>query len=234
MGNSSSRRRLAATLAMGGLLALVTVGAASANQAHAGIAAKASSSASSAHVTAARSLCRRAKTHLRRSKRRQRCVARRLRPMSSSQATQVTNVDLVIDNDFGDMEFDPCTLEAFFITGHEHMLIHDSTSSSTPPGFHEMQISVDTHGQGTGVSGATYVIDDHEALNVQIPGPPNTTSSTADFYYKAVRQGELFDPVLHTALEDDFFWHTLLHMTFNAAGVPTAFVTKGDPLGACR
>jgi hypothetical protein len=153
----------------------------------------------------------------------------------SGGAVSPQSSDVVVDHDFGDLEFDPCTGEAFLISGHEHMVIHDSTSSSTPPGIHEMQITVDVHGQGTGdLSGATYVIDDYQMQNIQIPGPPNTTSTTIDFYYKAVRQGEVFDPILHTALADDFAWHTLLHTTINAAGVPTAFVTKGDPLSACH
>jgi hypothetical protein len=154
--------------------------------------------------------------------------------MDSTQSTDVTNGDIVIDNDFGDTEFDPCTGEAFLIAGHEHMIIHDSTSSSTPPGIHEMQVTVDTHGQGTGMSGAQYVITDYEQQNIQIPGPPTTSSTTIHFLYSAVRQGELFDPVLGTQLLDDFRWQSDLHMTVNSAGVLTAFVTKANPLSSCH
>jgi hypothetical protein len=198
----------------------------------AGVASGATRGAAAQPAKAKPAACRKAKA--KHAKRHARCAARRA-PKAHAMDTTVTNSDITLDDDFGDTEFDPCTGEAFLITGHEHIVIHDSTSSSTPPGIHEMQITLDVHGQGTGdLSGATYVIDDYQMQNVQIPGPPNTTSTTIDFYYKAVRQGEVFDPILHTALVDDFAWHTLLHMTFNAAGAPTAFVTKGDPLTACH
>jgi hypothetical protein len=146
----------------------------------------------------------------------------------AAQSTQST--DVVIDHDFTDIGIDPCTGEAAEFVGHERLVMHDSVDSAG--GQHQMQVSLDATGTGTGLSGAQYAFSEYLEQNVQIPGPPDTTTTDFHFYLKAIRQGELF--LLGIPVVDDFVLHTILHVTFNAAGVPTATVAKGDPLGTCR
>jgi hypothetical protein len=151
--------------------------------------------------------------------------------IGAAESTQST--DVVIDHDFMDFGFDPCTGEAVEFVGHQRFAIHDSVDSAG--GQHQMQVLVDAKGTGAGlVSGATYSFSEYIAQNIQIPGPPETSTNDFHFYFKAIRQGELFDPVLGTPLVDDFVLHTILHMTMNAAGVITATVAKGDPVTACH
>lgn len=63
-----------------------------------------------------------------------------------------------------------------------------------------------------------------DIVSTNIPGPPMTSDSTTDIYYKAVKQGDTSQLV-----PDDFLAHEIVHSTVNAAGLLTVAFDKGLP-----
>jgi hypothetical protein len=132
-----------------------------------------------------------------------------------------------MDRDFSQDEFDPCPggfSGAIATTGHEHLVMH--LYEDNAGGMH-FDVASDVQGSGTGVDPlnplktASWTIKDSQFASTNIPGPPDTSASTSDLYYKAMKQGE-------NALPDDFLSHELIHSTV-ANGVVTVAFDKGAP-----
>jgi hypothetical protein len=150
---------------------------------------------------------------------------------ATGAASATTSTETVTEADIEVLEllFDPCPGGAgvpVTITGHKHVTIHDSVDMAT--GAHFFVLDVLFSGKGTApdpldpTKTITWVFNDHQSVSSNVPGPPNTSTTTTDLTYKAVRQGETMAP-------DDFLWHEIIRSTVSNSGLLVATFDKGAP-----
>lgn len=149
--------------------------------------------------------------------------------IGAASATSSTETVTEADTEVLELLFDPCPGGfgvPVTITGHKHVTIHDSVDSAT--GAHFFVLDILFSGKGTGpdpfdpTKTITWVFDDHQSVSSNVPGPPNTSTTTTDLTYHAFRQGE-------TTLPDDFLMHEIIRSTVSNTGVLVVTFDKTAP-----
>jgi hypothetical protein len=116
---------------------------------------------------------------------------------------------------FTDSFVNPCTREPIVVAGFMHLKITINVSRS---GVTLSGIEVNFQNtQGVTLTGATYIVPAQSAAHVVEASDGMPMNVTAEETHQFIRQNA--DGTLW--LDDDFFSHSLIHMTINANGVVT-------------